>query len=53
MQLRLSFLETPDPVQQIWESLSDELRQTVTIRLSALMQKTALKTETEEEQDDD
>ena len=53
MQMDLSFLEVPGPTQQVWESLDDEQRQAVIDKVSRLIAKTALATQTNEEDTDD
>ena len=53
MQMNLSFLEIPGLTQQVWESLDDEQRQAVIEKVSRLITKAALVTQTNEEDADD
>ena len=53
MQLNLSFLEIPEPTQQIWESLDYEQRQAVIEKLSRLITAAAFAIEINEEDKDD
>ena len=53
MQMNLSFLEIPGLTQQVWESLDDEQRQAVIEKVSRLITKTALATQTNEEDTDE
>lgn len=49
----LSFMEIPEPTQQVWEELDDEHRQAVIDRLSQLITKTALASQINEEDTDE
>jgi predicted Fe-S protein YdhL (DUF1289 family) len=53
VQMDLSFLEIPGPTQQVWESLDDEQRQAVIDKVSRLIMKAALATQSNEEDADD
>lgn len=53
MQLNLNLLEMPGPIRQVWENLDDEQRQAVINKLSRLITKAVLETQTNEEDTDD
>ncbi len=53
MQMNLSFMEVPEPIQQMWEELDDEPRQAVIDKLSRLITKAALASQINEEDTDE
>ena len=53
MQMNLSFMEVLEPIQQVWEELNDEQRETVIDKLSRLITKAALAPQINEEDTDE
>ncbi len=53
MQRNLSFMELPEPTQQVWENLDDEQRQAVIKKVLRLITKAALASQVNEEDTDD
>lgn len=51
--MNLSFMEVPEPIQQMWEELDDEPRQAVIDKLSRLITKAALAPQINEEDTDE
>ncbi len=51
--MNLSFMEVPEPIQQMWEELDDERRQAVIDKLSRLIIKAALAPQINEEDTDE
>jgi len=51
--MNLSFMEVPEPIQQVWEELNDEQRRAVIEKLSRLITKAALASQVNEEDNDE